>query len=80
MVRPSAFAAFKLITNSNFVGCSIDDLMRFPSVSPINFLECSGNTQNWKSVRPEFTVQDTHGLVMMMSTLLEEVGINPEAK
>jgi len=54
--------------------------MRFPSVSPINFLECSGNTQNWKSVRPEFTVQDTHGLVMMMSTLLEEVGINPEAK
>lgn len=66
---------------------SMDDLMRFPSVSRINFLECSGNTQNWKNVRPEFTVQDTHGLVMccewtgvMMSTLLEEVGISPEAK
>ena len=66
---------------------TMDDLMRFPSVSRINFLECSGNTQNWKNVRPEFTVQDTHGLVMccewtgvMMSTLLEEVGISPEAK
>src|SRR5205085_619344 len=43
---------------------TMDDLMRLPSVSRIHFLECSGNTQNWKNVKPEFTVQQTHGLVM----------------
>lgn len=66
---------------------TMDDLMRFPSVSRIHFLECSGNTQSWKTVRPEFTVQQTHGLVMgcewtgvLLSTLLEEVGIKPDAK
>jgi sulfane dehydrogenase subunit SoxC len=65
---------------------TMDDLMRLPSVSRIHFLECSGNTQNWKNVKPEFTVQQTHGLVMccewtgvLLSTLLDEVGVKNEA-
>ena len=66
---------------------SMDDLMRFPSVSRIAFLECSGNTLNWKNVNPDFGVQQTHGLLMccewtgvLLSTLLDEVGIGPDAK
>jgi sulfane dehydrogenase subunit SoxC len=66
---------------------TMDELMRFPSVSRIHFLECSGNTVNWKSVNPKFTVQETHGLLMccewtgvLLSTLLDEVGIKPNAK
>ena len=66
---------------------TMDDLLRFPSVSRIHFLECSGNTQNWESVKPEFGVQQTHGLVMccewtgvLLSTLLDEVAVKPEAK
>jgi sulfane dehydrogenase subunit SoxC len=65
---------------------TMDELMRFPSVSRIAFLECSGNTQNWKAVRPEFGVQQTHGLLMccewtgvLLSTLLDEVGVKPGA-
>lgn len=65
---------------------TMDDLMRFPSVSRIHFLECSGNTLNWKSADPKWTVQDTHGLVMccewtgvLLSTVLDEVGVKPEA-
>jgi sulfane dehydrogenase subunit SoxC len=66
---------------------TMDDLMRFPSVSRIAFLECSGNTLNWKNVNPGFGVQQTHGLLMccewtgvLLSTLLDEVGIGPEAQ
>jgi sulfane dehydrogenase subunit SoxC len=66
---------------------TMDELMRFPSVSRIHFLECSGNTQNWKSGNAKWTVQDTHGLLMCcewtgvaLSTLLDEVGVKPEAK
>ena len=66
---------------------TMDDLVRFPSVSRTHFLECSGNTQNWKTVKPEFGVQQTHGLLMccewtgvLLSTLLDEAGVKPEAK
>jgi sulfane dehydrogenase subunit SoxC len=66
---------------------TMDELMRFPSVSRIHFLECSGNTLNWKSVNAKYTVQETHGLLMccewtgvLLSTLLDEVGIKPNAK
>ena len=66
---------------------TMDELMRFPSVSRIYFLECSGNTQTWKGVKPDWTVQQSHGLVMccewtgvLLSTLLEEVGVKPTAK
>ena len=63
---------------------TMDDLVRFPSVSRIHFLECSGNTQNWKNASPKWTVQFTHGLLMCcewtgvpLSTLLDEVGVKP---
>ena len=66
---------------------TMDELMRFPSVSRIHFLECSGNTQNWKGGHAKWTVQETHGLLMCcewtgvaLSTLLDEVGVRPEAK
>jgi sulfane dehydrogenase subunit SoxC len=66
---------------------TMDDLVRFPSVSRIHFLECSGNTQNWKNANPKWTVQFTHGLLMCcewtgvpLSTLLEEVGMKPGAE
>lgn len=37
---------------------SMDDLMRFPSVSAIHVLECSGNTGLYKDrqIKPEWTV------------------------
>ena len=66
---------------------TMDDLMRFPSVSRIAFLECSGNTLNWKNVNPDYGVQQTHGFLMccewtgvLLSTLLDEAGIGPEAQ
>lgn len=66
---------------------SMDDLVRFPSVSRIHFLECSGNSsREWRAPFGN-SVQITHGLVsccewtgVMLSTLLEEVGLEPQAK
>jgi sulfane dehydrogenase subunit SoxC len=66
---------------------TMEDLMRFPSVSRIHFLECSGNTLGeWKGPTGK-TVQYTHGLLsccewtgVLLSTVLEEVGALPEAK
>lgn len=66
---------------------TMDDIVRFPSVSRIHFLECSGNTQNWGKPAPELTVQDTHGLLSCcewtgtwLKTILGEIGVKPEAK
>ena len=62
------------------------DLMRFPQVSRLYFLECSGNTQNWGKPSPKLTVQDTHGLLsccewtgVPLKTVLEAVGVRTEA-
>lgn len=66
---------------------TMDDIVRFPSVSRIHFLECSGNTQGWTAENPSLTVQDTHGLLsccewtgVPLSTVLAEAGVKPEAK
>jgi sulfane dehydrogenase subunit SoxC len=66
---------------------TMDDLRRFPSISNLHFLECSGNTQNWGPPNPAMTVQDTHGLLsccewtgVKLSAVLNEVGLRPEAK
>jgi sulfane dehydrogenase subunit SoxC len=66
---------------------TMSDLMRFPSVSRMYFLECSGNTQGWTTGDANLTVQETHGLLscsewtgVLLSTVLDEVGIKPEAK
>lgn len=61
---------------------TMDDIMRFPSVSRLHFLECSGNTQEWHRANPAATPQQTHGLLsccewtgVLLSTLLAEVGV-----
>ena len=66
---------------------SIDDILRFPSVSQIHFLECSGNTPEFRDPKPDWTPQDTHGLLsccewtgVPLSTLLAEVGVQPSAR
>lgn len=67
---------------------SMEDLMRFPSVSAIHFLECSGNTGFYKqsNIKPDYTVQDTHGLLscaewtgVRLSDVLAEAGVQPGA-
>ncbi len=62
------------------------DIMRFPGVTRMHFLECSGNTQNWGKPAPQLTVQDTHGLLsccewtgVALKTVLGECGVRPEA-
>ncbi|GAB3042353.1 sulfite dehydrogenase [Spirosoma pulveris] len=62
---------------------SIADLKRFPSVSRIAFLECSGNFRTGKET---LTPQDVCGLTsqsewtgVKLSTLFREVGVQPKA-
>ncbi len=60
---------------------TMDDIMRFPSVSRIHFIECGANSgMEWANVAVP-TVQYTHGMIacseftgVLLSTLLEEVG------
>ncbi len=62
------------------------DIMRYPSVSVVHFLECSGNgLTEWKKPT-EKTVQLTHGLLscaewtgVRLSTILNDVGVKPGA-
>jgi sulfane dehydrogenase subunit SoxC len=66
---------------------TMDDLMRYPSVSRFHFLECSGNTlTDWLKAASS-TVQQTHGLLsgaqwtgIPASWLLDEAGVQPGAK
>ena len=63
------------------------DLMRFPSVSRIHFLECSGNgSREWRTPFAK-SVQVSHGLLsccewtgVALSTILEEAGVQPGAE
>ncbi len=66
---------------------SMGDLKRFPALSRMMFLECSGNgLTEW--AKPTLkTVQGTHGLTstsewvgVPLSTILNEVGLRPGAK
>ena len=66
---------------------TMDDLVRYPSVSRFYFLECSGNgLTDW--LKPaSTTVQQTHGLLsgaqwtgIPVSWLLDEAGMAPAAK
>lgn len=63
---------------------TLADLKRFPSVSRICFLECSGNFR--KPEKENITPQDICGLTsqsewtgVMLSTLFMEVGVDPKA-
>lgn len=61
---------------------TVDDVMRFPSVSRIHFIECGANSgMEWANAAVP-TVQYTHGMLscseftgVLLSTLLDEVGI-----
>jgi len=64
---------------------TLQDLARFPSVSRVHFLECSGNG-SWAGLGPDATVQQTHGLIscsewtgVLLSTVLGEAGLQPGA-
>jgi sulfane dehydrogenase subunit SoxC len=62
---------------------TMDDIMRFPSVSRIHFIECGANSgMEWGNVAVP-TVQFTHGMLacseftgVLLSTLLEEAGVD----
>jgi sulfane dehydrogenase subunit SoxC len=67
---------------------TLDALSRYPMVSRMAFVECGGNSAPLFSNEPvQATAQALHGLVscaewtgVMLSTLLEEAGIDPKAK
>lgn len=66
---------------------TMDDLMRFPSVSEIKFLECPANGgMEWKGAQME-ALQFTHGMLsccewtgVPLRALLDEAGVKPEGK
>src|SRR3989440_1366749 len=67
---------------------TLDALARYPTVSRMAFVECGGNSAPLFSPEPiQASVQALHGLVscaewsgVMLSTLLDEAGIDPKAK
>ena len=66
---------------------SMDDLLRFPAVSRVHFIECGANTgMEWNNVAVP-SVQYTHGMLgcsewtgVALSTLLDEVGFDRAAR
>lgn len=66
---------------------TVDELKRFPSVSRIHFLECSGNSGGeWRGGSTESDVQRIHGLTscsewtgVPVATLLRECGVHADA-
>ncbi len=66
---------------------ALQDVMRFPQVSRIHFIECPANTgMEWRGAQME-RLQYTHGMVsccqwtgVPLRTLLQEAGIKPGAK
>lgn len=66
---------------------TVEDLKRFPAVSVIHFLECSGNSfPEWQEATIGKTVQTSHGLTssaewtgVPVATVLREVGIKSGA-
>jgi sulfane dehydrogenase subunit SoxC len=67
---------------------TLDALARYPMVSRMAFIECGGNSAPFFSPQPiQANLQALHGLVsnsewtgVLLSTLLEETGIDPKAK
>ena len=66
----------------------LESLSRYPLVSRIQFLECSGNTRaNFRATPATTTAGDLYGLVscsdwtgVPLSTLLDEAGLLPDAR
>jgi sulfane dehydrogenase subunit SoxC len=67
---------------------TLDDLRRFPSVSRVHFLECSGNGRTaYRDPKPELTPQLADGLTsngewtgVPLSLLLRETGVRDAAR
>ena len=65
---------------------SMKDIVRFPSVSRVHFIECPANGgMEWRAALN--SLQFTHGMIscaewtgVRLSTLLEEVGLKKEAQ
>src|SRR2546425_3753363 len=64
---------------------TLGDLKRFPAVSRVHFLECSGNFGG-RTAAPEITPQQLAGLTstsewtgVALATLFREVGVRPQA-
>ena len=66
---------------------TMNDILRFPAVSRIHFIECPANGgMEWRAAQLN-SLQFTHGMIgcaewtgVKLSTLLEEVGLRKEAK
>ena len=66
---------------------TVEALLRYPMISRIHFLECSGNSQTmYQPVPPNLTAGETHGLVscsewtgVPLRLLLEEAGVDRSA-
>ena len=66
---------------------TVNSLLRYPLTSRFHFVECAGNSGALYGANPvKGTVQQLHGLLsgaewtgVMLSTLLEEAGIDPKA-
>jgi sulfane dehydrogenase subunit SoxC len=66
---------------------TMDKLMRYPMVTRQTFVECGGNSSPMFSKEPvQANLQQLHGLVsnsewtgVLLSTILDEVGIDPKA-
>ncbi len=83
-------AGHKLVINGLVrqpLSFNYEDLLRYPMVSKIHFLECSGNSGSlFGANASDGTAQSLHGLVscaewtgIPLSTLLDEAGVLPEA-
>jgi sulfane dehydrogenase subunit SoxC len=67
---------------------TVDELKRFPSISRIYFLECSGNGRGaFKTPKPDMTAQQVDGMTsncewtgVELKTLMREVGAQSSAK
>jgi sulfane dehydrogenase subunit SoxC len=64
---------------------TLEEVKRFPSVSRLAFLECSGNSREGWADAQDLTVQELHGLTstsewtgVKLTTLLEAVGLRRE--
>jgi sulfane dehydrogenase subunit SoxC len=65
----------------------MDDIVRFPSVSRIHFLECSGNSASQLVGPSGRNAQEIHGLLsccqwtgVRLATVLQEAGVKPQGK
>ncbi len=84
VVDPSQYSLLIHGLVDNPMVFDLSDVKRFPSTSRICFLECSGNMRT--SAGPESLAQHICGLTsqsewtgVMLSTVLREVGVKPEA-